>query len=144
MKKWIKKIVLPIGIVGLAIGLSACGQTSEEEKHAKAVKKVSYFLDLEDAQKPQAEALISSVLEIKTELKANRLDEVAQLKAAVQRETLDETMLNNMIDHKINTLNKHKAEVVTQLSALHATLNEEQKAKLVAALSKIEKRMNHK
>lgn len=140
MKNWIKKVVLPISLVGVVIGLSACGHHTPEEKQAKAVKKISYVLELEDHQKPQVEALVAAIFEMRADLKANRLDELQQVKASVASPTLDQALFIRLIDQKVATLNEHKTTIVNHLSQLHATLNDEQKAELLAVLGKVEKR----
>lgn len=140
--KWYHKMLAAAGIVGLALSTTACGPSSMAEKQEKLVKKMTYKLDLTDAQIPYAETLADALMNTRKAMKAKRQEQMPQLRAELAKPNLDKATLNQMIDAQTTILQANRDKMLDALIAFHAQLNAEQKTELDEMMEKLQKRFD--
>lgn len=120
---------------------TACNRGAEG-KAEKVVKVINHKLDLNDKQEAKLNKIKDEVLAIYKERKAQRGDKFSKLKGLVMAESLDETLVKEMVKERHDNHKKDFPKVFVLVKDFHASLNKEQKEGLVRLIEKFEKKMN--
>lgn len=138
MKKWIKKGLVAVSVLGLVVGLTACGYSSPEEREARMVKKIASKLDLTEQQKPYLKELVGEFSAMKQQMKAQRQSQLTELKRLINQPAIETSELNTLIDQQTQIMGQHRETMLEKVVALHGVLNPAQKTELVEKLDKIQ------
>lgn len=138
MKKWIKKGLVGVSVLGLVVGLTACGYSSPEEREARMVKKIASKLDLTEQQKPYLKELVGEFSAMKQQMKAQRQSQLTELKRLINQPAIETSELNTLIDQQTQIMGQHRETMLEKVVALHGVLNPAQKTELVEKLDKIQ------
>lgn len=140
-----KIITLPVLLVTMIAGAFSVGCNrphTAEEKSAYVVKKVTKEVKLNESQQTQLKTIVNSVLSKTPNHKDVRSDLFNTIYSQVKSDRVNSAELETAI---LSNEQKYRelVPVITQgFSDFYATLNAEQKSKIIEMLDKMNKRWN--
>jgi len=144
-KTWRQRSLIAFLAVGLGAGLVAWrhGHANPQEKAERVQGYISDALDLDDAQEAKLASLANEVLAVMKDMHAERGKDAPKLIAQVNG-SLDKDALLAAFKQRRDLIDAKAPAVVDRLVEFHASLNNEQKAKVAAFLEKRQKRFEEK
>ncbi len=133
MKKVAGLIFLTVSILGLSV---SCKNKKPEQRAAHVVSKVSNKLDLNSEQKEKLENLKNKMLAIHKTKKSTKENFHKDVKNLITQDRIAEADVKSLLDRKRNDIDQVLPEVLPELIEFHASLNSEQKEKLVKFVDK--------
>jgi len=128
-------------IVAGSLGIMTCG--SHHAHHGnhqdRILKKASQSLDLNTSQKAQLKDVLETMSVLKEDLKANHEAMSIPLKANLTQRELNLDELNGQFDKLELELSEFRKAFLLNYSKFHASLNDDQRAKLILLFEKVEK-----
>ncbi len=137
-KKHLKKLIIGTLSLSLLVGLTGCGKTPEE-KAEKFAARVSDKLELNDTQQVLLDELKEKALAASQNLKANKQTMHTDFVDLISLNSIAPEKMNQFTDNKIELLHASIKTVVPSFVAFHASLNEEQKEKVITFITKHKK-----
>lgn len=141
IKKLAGLLVLTISIIGVSV---SCKNKNPEQRAEHVVKKVSKKLDLNKDQKEKLNNLKDKMLAIHKSKESNKEDFHKDVKKLLTQERISEVDVKSLLDRKRNDIDQILPEVLPELINFHASLNTDQKEKLVKFVEKFGKRRRGK
>ena len=141
MKPWIKRSLLAVTGLSIAIGgLTACGTRGHErgamsaermaEMRGKVVERITSKLDLNAAQQQKLNVLADKMQAQRAALIGQTTDPRAELNALVAGEKFDRTRALNLLDEKTRAVQSTGPEVIQALADFYDSLNPTQQAEV--------------
>jgi hypothetical protein len=142
MFKRFKVIPVLVAITIASITLVACGHRhfSPEERAEWVTERISDHLDLNAAQLAKLNAVTEEYLADQKQFKQGHVELIDQLIAEVKSPALNQDTLLNIIETRKAAFESMAPRVIARLADFHASLNDEQKEKIVKKLEKIKER----
>jgi hypothetical protein len=139
MFKRFKVIPVLIAISIAGITLVACGHRhySPEERAEWVTERISDHLDLNKAQLAKLNAVTEEFLADQKRFKQGHDELIDQLIAEVKSPALNEGTLLNIVETRKAAVDAMAPRIIARLADFHASLNDEQKEKIVKKLEKI-------
>jgi len=138
----IKHPYMIVLITLLTLGLVTCN--SHRPRHTgnttHVMKKVTKKLDLSYEQQGKLKVVINSMDDFHGNLKENRDNFSSRLKSNLAQPDLDLEQLNAHFDEFEIELRQFRTDALTKYADFHASLNDDQRAELVATIEKFEER----
>jgi hypothetical protein len=129
-------------MLALSTGCNRFSDKTPEEKVDYISSKVEYKLDLEKNQKDDLKPVVSELVEMGTFFKSKKLDTLSTFEASWNDENFDPAEVNKIVDELSREFDDRMKKALTNLSKFHASLNDEQKAKVSKMLSKHKSRVS--
>ncbi|MFA7404882.1 MAG: Spy/CpxP family protein refolding chaperone [Pelobacteraceae bacterium] len=126
-------VFVPVLIAGLMF-LGGCQRPTPEKIADHVVGELTKKLDLNEAQQQQLNAIKVELLQKGAELKKSKEAIHSNFMAKLEKDTLDKTELKKMFATQKAEFDSIGDMLIDRLSSFHATLNPEQKKKLVEYL----------
>lgn len=141
MKSSLKRAGLGFMILISSLGILACGSqhTSHGNHQDRILKKASKSLDLTTSQQAQLKEVLGTMSVLKENLKSNHDAMRIPLKANLAQRDLNLDELNDQFDKLEMELNAFRNTFLLNYSEFHASLNDDQRAKLILLFEKMEK-----
>ena len=139
---WISMLV--IGAVSV-MGMTACAHKrhTPEEKAEWFVKRVASKLDLNELQKAKLDEAKAVFLRGASERQQQHQMMMDELITQIESEKLDNVKLTGLITGHVNERLQELPTVMEKLSEFHATLDADQKQKMIKKLKKFKERGHH-
>ena len=111
-----------------------CHGHSPEGKADWVVEKMTRELELDEDQTAQLHQIKENILEKAREARANRGIIRETVTAELEKETIDQERLNQMVDERLAHIKEMATFVIAELAEFHAELTPTQREKLVAEI----------
>lgn len=133
MRKVAGIILLTVSILGLSV---SCKNKNAQQRAEHVVSKVSKKLDLNSEQKEKLEKLKDKMLAIHKTKKSTKENFHKDVKNLITQDRIAEVDVKSLLDRKRNDIDHILPEVLPEIIEFHASLNSEQKEKLVKFVEK--------
>lgn len=137
LRKILMLLFVPLLIAGLML-LGGCQRPAPEKIADHVVGEITKKLDLNEAQQQQLNAIKVELLQKGSELKKSKDAIHGNIIAELEKDTLDKAQLKKMVAIQKAELDSIADLLIDRLDSFHATLNPEQKKKLVEFLKEKE------
>jgi hypothetical protein len=134
-KKHLKKLLVGTLALTLIMGLTGCGRTPEE-KATRFADRVSDKLALNDDQRILLDSLKDNALQVSLELKSNKQLMQTGFIELISLNSIEETEMLQFTDQNIALLHAGIKSIVPHFVAFHASLDDEQKQKVITFITK--------
>jgi hypothetical protein len=141
MKKLVGLTLLTISILGLSFG---CKNRNPESKAKYIINKVEKKLELNQNQKEKLLKLKDKILTIQKNKIPKKEEFQKDVKKLIVQVSISEVDIKSLLDRKRNDLDQILPEVLPELIDFHASLNPDQKNKLVQFIDKFGNKWHHK
>lgn len=137
-KKHLKKLLVGTFALSLIVGLTGCGRTPEERADRFA-DRVSDKLELNDSQQELFNTLKETALKASLELKSNKQGMHTDFVELISLNSIEPDEMTQFTDKNIALLHAGIKSIVPSFVAFHASLDEEQKQKVITFITKHKK-----
>lgn len=141
MKKVIGLIVMTVAILGLSV---SCKNKNPEQRASFIVKKIERKLDLNEKQKEKLNKIKDKILALHKEKQSTKEDFHKDVKKLLTQDRISEVEVKSLLDRKRNHIDQLLPEVLPELIDFHASLDLEQKEKMVKFVEKMTTRRHGK
>ena len=131
-----------VSILGGAFALAACHRCGPEGRAEWISRKVTRYLDLNEEQKAKFQALQAEMKAGREGFHRQARASLAELTSEVKAPRMDPAKLQALLERQQATFNAASPKVIEKLVEFHASLNDEQRAKLAGKLDKLLARLN--
>jgi Spy/CpxP family protein refolding chaperone len=131
------KLIILVAVCSLFVSACMYGKDRGEGYRSNMMTRyLSHKLDLNDEQKEKLSAISNEIKAIREESSSQREADKAGIIALIQAEQLDTVKLQQLMDQKLNSIQKNSPRILPLIAELHATLDAEQKEELVEMMSR--------
>lgn len=141
IKKLAGLLILTVSILGLSV---SCKNKNLEQRSEHIVKKVGKKLNLNSEQKEKLKKLKDKVIAIHKTKKSTKENFHKDVKKLLIQERIAEVDIKTLLDRKRNDIDQIFPDISPELIDFHASLNSEQKEKLVKFVERFGKRKHRK
>ena len=140
-----KKTGLGVLVLALILGIAACGahHGPRHMDQAKMLKRITKKLDLNDMQQGKLKVVLENAANFKEGMQSKHTDFAGSLTGDLQSQQLDVDALNLRFDQIENEFSSFRKGMITDYAAFHASLDDDQRDKLVNFAKKMEKHRRH-
>lgn len=139
------KVIGLTALIIAALGLSvSCKNKTPEQRAQFVMRKIERKLDLNEKQKEKLEKVKDRMLVIYKQKKSNKEDFHKDVKKLLIQDKMSEVEVKSLLDRKRNHIDTLLPEVLPEIIDFHASLDLEQKEKLVKFIDKLSKRRRGK
>ncbi|NQV50615.1 MAG: hypothetical protein HQ507_08960 [Candidatus Marinimicrobia bacterium] len=142
MKLSVRRAGLAFMLVVASLGILACGShyAHHGNHQDRILKKASKSLDLNTSQQAHLKEVLETMSILKEDLKSNHAAMSIPLKANLAQRDMNLDELNGQFDKLEMELSEFRKAFLVNYAEFHASLNDDQRAKVVTLLEKLEKR----
>ena len=133
--KAIKKLMLITLPMSMLVGLSGCDRTPEERAD-KFAARISSKLDLNESQEALLNTLKETALKASIDLQGSKDVMHKDFINLMSLNSIEPTELEEFTGQNITLLHQNIKRIMPSFIAFHASLDEEQKEKVIAFISK--------
>lgn len=137
-KKHLKKLMIGTLSLSLLVGLTGCGKTPEERAE-KFASRISDKLELNESQEVLLDELKDKALSASKTLRADKQTMHTDFINLMSLNSIEVEQMNQFTDTNIELLHASIKSVVPSFVAFHASLDAEQKEKVVTFITKHKK-----
>ncbi|MBC85725.1 MAG: hypothetical protein CL677_00990 [Bdellovibrionaceae bacterium] len=134
-----KKLCIRLMLAGAIFGLVACGPKSPEERSARIQKKVTNKLELNETQAAEFKKVADALVAARQNLRSDRAELYEKTEVLLASENLSPDQILQLVNPKIEQVQKEVPKIAELLANFHKTLNPEQRKKLVKFVAKVKK-----
>ena len=141
MKKFLRYTGITTLLTIVVVSLSACGHHHHdpEDKAAWMVKKITRKLDLNEDQQTRLKAVSDEFFAHHRAQQEKNKQHIELLMAEARKPELDKSALNDMFEEHQGQIRDLAPKIIDKLAIFHASLDDEQKEKLVDKLEDFKK-----
>ena len=133
------QIMMAVAVIALAatfLGLSGCNRhRSPEERIARNLDYVGYFLDLTEQQRGKLDEVKNEILQARRAMRDERQAMLNEVITQVGSDRINQESMLDLFDQHYALMRQAGPQVIAKVSELHATLTPEQKAEAVERLA---------
>lgn len=142
------KTLRNLSIIALAgtllFGVTACFKHSPEEKAEWITDRIASKLELDETQKGKLINLKEEIMKARSELQADRESSFDEVKTMVNSEVISRDSVRALFDQKHQKVGQLADPIIDSLVDFHASLNVEQKQKVIEFMEKHKERGDHR
>ncbi len=117
-------------------GLPGCNRhQSPEERIARNLDYVGYFLDLTEQQRGKLNEVKNEILQARRAMRDERQAMLNEVITQVESDRINQASVLDLLDQHYALMRQAAPHVITKVNELHATLTSEQKAEAVEHLT---------
>ena len=118
------------------LGMTGCNRhRSPEERIARNLDYVGYFLDLTEQQQEKLNEVKNEILEARRAMRGERQAMLNEVITQVESDRINQASVLDLLDQHNALMRQAAPQVIAKVSELHATLTSEQKAEAVERLT---------
>lgn len=133
MKRIFTLTLMSLVLIGLSV---SCKHKNPEQKAQKITKRIGKKLELTPEQKEKLEKVKNKMLAVLNQKKSTKEDFNKDVKKLLIQSKMSESEIKSLLDKRRNSIDQALPEVLPEIIDFHASLNDEQKEKLVFFVEK--------
>ena len=133
------QVFMRVAVITLSVtilGFTGCNRhQSPEERIARNVDYVAYFLDLTEQQQGKLNKVKNEILQVRSVMRDEHQAMLNEVITQVESGRINQESVLDLLDQHYALMRQAAPQVIAKVSELHATLTPEQKAEAVERLT---------